>query len=500
MAAEPPPSTLFIVIASNLTVFTYNIGVLIYSLPIPSRRLKKWAPMLIEDSIYTALMILLFTTALYASDYVAAFSGTTLTDIASWLKDNAHHFAVEYLVRRLASIPIRLIPVGGGVISSLVILPVSLIFYTVMTATATLLVPIYILVKLRSFIAALGVALYAIPFRIGRNIGASLIAFALVGYVAFHYVPQWVSLIQGTVEGGYNGTLPANVTVDVPGLRQVEQFYVWGVVVDRFSGKPVYGVLVFKNIDENVTTTYMVQRDGAYYSIDSGVPLARGRYNVTLEYLGLKLNPVRPLTRLPEDLKLTYEYSDMPYRLDLLFHNVIFLPPQAVFVSSCYVQKYNINIIDKYVYNITFLCDSPPYTTQGAVLAVPETYHIKSIKVTNLSSSLTITRYYIPWRGVPARQVALAYVTYTSPYYISVEYTASNKYYKPIINKNNSNINRFSISIDSIISIIDFITPTVIHGVAYAVAAFSFVTIVSSLILGFARFIGARAPRLVFEP
>jgi|GEM_PF-6060107 len=496
-----------LVIAANLTVLTYYLGVLIYALPVPSRRVKKWAPLLIEDSIYAAIMILLFAVILYASDYIAAFSGTTLAEVANWIKSSMHKEVFTYVIGRLATIPLYLLPVGGGIIASIAILPLMLTFYGVITASASLLIPLYVIMKLKSILTALGLALYALPFRIGKNIGASLIAFIVIGNIVFHFLPAWMQLVQSIVEGEDSNVNVTYMSISPKvGDGSVPAYNAWGLVKDRHGNTPIYAILFLTELRTNITLSYLVQPDGGFYTIDNGIAIPAGRYNATIEYMGVKLQPLNNIISIPTDLKLTYEYSDMPYRIDFTVHNALFLPQQAVLVSSCFIERYTIKVQDDAV-NVTLTCSSSPYTSQTIVLAAPSSYGIVDISVDKLASALKTWSYSKPWRGVDVHQLIARFVPYTSPYSVIIVYRLDEALYEPIVGSGStvgaasaSEGPVLTFSWDTLFKTVDFVTPILIKSVAYTVAAFSFLTILSSLTIGFARFIGAYSPRMVFEP
>jgi len=106
-----------LLVAANLAVLTYNIGVLIYALPVPSRRLKRLAPKLIEDGLYAAVIVTGFTALLYASDYIAAISTLTLADVANWLHSILNMVFIEYYTAKLFSAILAFIPGGGAAAS-----------------------------------------------------------------------------------------------------------------------------------------------------------------------------------------------------------------------------------------------------------------------------------------------------------------------------------------------------------------------------------------------
>jgi hypothetical protein len=161
-----------------LAILTFYLGVLIYSLPIPLSNLKRWAPRLIADAFY--IMALLFSISSIArfSEAIQSLLGGSWEFFLSYMKASIF-FRTQLLVflgtingiitqfKFLLGLT-RLISMIIRVISA------SLYAFTIMYAIAT-----FVRYSFWSLIA-LGLALMAIPFRIARNAGAFLIAFALV--------------------------------------------------------------------------------------------------------------------------------------------------------------------------------------------------------------------------------------------------------------------------------------------------------------------------------
>jgi hypothetical protein len=100
----PEPYELLI-LASQLSILTYYLGVLLYVLPIPDYRVKKWAPILIRDGLWMAVLASAFTIILAASDLIAAYSGLTIRETAI-LASNVitNVYSVNFFYRLVAAI------------------------------------------------------------------------------------------------------------------------------------------------------------------------------------------------------------------------------------------------------------------------------------------------------------------------------------------------------------------------------------------------------------
>lgn len=476
-------ATLLLMIAAQLSILTYNIGALIYALPVPSRRLKRWAPVLIEDSLYAALLMLLFTAIMYVSDYIASYSGVTLQSVAKWLEEVLHTFFLTYVFTKAGIAAVALLP-GARTLASALAFPITLITSSVIVATASLLIPIYILIGARAELAALGVALYALPFRIGRNIGASLIAFAVVGNIVFSFTPHWLIFILNTV----------SVAQAAPQMNSTSYSF-WGLVRGVEGASPVYALVVFNSTKTGATYRYPVLEDGAYYVAAPYPALPSGNYILEVEYMGLKLTPTPSSVNIPSSLKPTYEYSDMPYRLDLTIPNTVFFPPQSMLITNCYIENFNTTMVDQSTLSLRLSCIGQAYTTTMMVLAGPALCRVKDVDVSKLSSSITVKIQKKPWRGVPTAQEQILFVPYSPTFSVKLTYTCSRPVYS--IEPMRPQVIGYGGASSVSLKDIDPLAAIIVYGFAYSAASVAFLTIASSLILGFARFLGARSPRLI---
>ncbi|NPA97311.1 MAG: hypothetical protein GXO32_06895 [Crenarchaeota archaeon] len=179
-------------ISLYLSMLTFYLGVLIYALPIPITGLKKWGPRLISDAFYVAALSLAFYTILNAASYIASALG------ANWIA--YYGFITGQLTGQLSMIfgltsitklvnP-RFAPIVSKIVSTLVGKLMVAVYVTTFMYVLGLVIQ-----KSYAALAALGIALMAIPFRIARGAGAFLLSFALVFYVALPLYPHFFSFI-----------------------------------------------------------------------------------------------------------------------------------------------------------------------------------------------------------------------------------------------------------------------------------------------------------------
>jgi len=365
---------------------------------------------------------------------------------------------------------------------SLFLIPITLNLYAIISAFSIIIILASITMSAKAAIAALGIALMSLPFRIGRNAGASLLAFSLVANAMLPYLPSWMSffyqgLIQGYTESYTLSQIPA-----------YELYNAWGIIHGVSSTYPHGGLILFNNTILKTTFIYKVRRDGGYYIIPPN-SIPNGTYKIYFEYLGAKL--IYPnLVNVPNSLKLTYEIDEAPYRLDIRFNNAAFLSPDILFYTN---DCSNIKVVqDK--------------TTSSTIECIPATNYVH---VTIFSTDRCIINVkarggdiyskgilYSHWRGIGVREYILGIyggigypitLTLDKNGQCSVEWNeiVSGR----IVHKQSSDE---SLAFGELIYSIIYIT-------ALPIAVFSFLTLMSLTIVAVARTLGASYSRVVFE-
>ncbi len=207
----------FLILAYRLALLTFYLGVLVYALPIPYSGLKRWAPVLIADSIISAILALSLYYIFDYLDELVQLIGGSWTFFYTWMG------SVISVLTALKSIVIALYmaPDPLGIISGLksIIAPFDKLVTSALYLQAFIFGIAYLVKEYGKLLAVIGVALYAVPFRIARNSGAWLIAFSLVFHGGLQALPVFVSTLQpqpsfpGIGQVTENGVALANLTV-----------------------------------------------------------------------------------------------------------------------------------------------------------------------------------------------------------------------------------------------------------------------------------------------
>lgn len=462
-----------LIIASQLAVLTYYIGVLLYSLPIPDYRVKRWAPILVRDGIWMAVLVAAYSMLLEFSDLLASYSGYSLSAVAR-LSDEIISiiYSYNFIVRLLATI-VSIVPGLTANIVYVFAFPLMFTQYTVLWAAVTILSLTLLVAAGKALLAALGIALMAIPFRIGRSAGASLLAFALAANAMLPYFPLWLETVAGIMGVSYAKLFSNTITY----------YTVWGVVKDEYGGYPSNAAIIFRKIDGNKTFIYKVREDGTYI-ISIPYYLEAGSYAVYLEYMAAMIS-LHPLTvKIPDSLTPSYQYVGVDYRLDFTAStNVVFTRPYGLVLlpRSCSTEYVHVG---SSVTTITLYC---PYNWSMLTVRLPEKCML-SIALSNARISSTREKL-IPWRGVMVKEYQYMLAAYGQPISISLTIKCGGYTVEPYIKPG---ISRAEVSS----SIITYI---IISLLVYPIAVFSYISIIAMVVLSIARIMGAIYPRVVFD-
>lgn len=178
----------FLFYAQILSSLTYTLGALFYALPLPIYGIKKWGPRLITDSIYIIVWITIYTAVLALMQQLLQLLGVSWSSYLQWLYTVENYDIVQYeIVKGLIDATEYL----SGTIA-----PFMLFSFLLSSATSFiefLTIISQMILQYSGLFIAMGILLMAIPFRIGRSIGASFISSAIVFYIGLPYLPMFLS-------------------------------------------------------------------------------------------------------------------------------------------------------------------------------------------------------------------------------------------------------------------------------------------------------------------
>ncbi|MEM1927778.1 MAG: hypothetical protein QXS85_03465 [Acidilobaceae archaeon] len=279
-----------VILALKLAMLTFYLGVLIYALPIPLARLKKLAPESMVDAVYACLLALVIFSIYDASSRIAYHLGGSWGLFETWLLSALSVSAtVKILESLLLFLPFisKISPLLSAIISPLSKMATLTIMLCVLLAAIATLVRVY-----GYILIGLGLVLYALPFRIGRDAGAWLIAFCLVFNIGLPLLPVFI----------------AQLEPERHQLLSPDTFTVLRVSVTSAYGHPAsFGVLVIRDESGSDIAVYELSEDGlamSSYTSNSKIvalPTNKPLY-ASLQYAGVefRLAP-RPFTVSSKD-------------------------------------------------------------------------------------------------------------------------------------------------------------------------------------------------------
>ncbi len=258
-------------VAFNLALLTYNLGVVLYSLPIPLKSIKRWGINLITDGISACIMISCFTLILDLTSFLQNLLGANWSNYFTWIGGRIalifSGFSVLTYISGLLKYPYV------SFLSSPINIVVGYLSATFSALRLLAFLGSFILTYHR-YLMLLGIALYSIPMRIGKNAGAYLVAMSLVMYVGLPLMPAFVESFQASI---------TNIGFDNPQIS--------GYVVDA-SGGLVPNAVIKLYKDYELVGTILVDESGRYV-LGGGYDLLPKdfNYDVVLELYGFSFTP-----------------------------------------------------------------------------------------------------------------------------------------------------------------------------------------------------------------
>jgi len=185
-----------LIVAFYLSILTYYLGVLIKMIPIPIYGLKKWSSQLMVDGVFSAILVFSYSTIKWLITYIGSILGVDWDSFYSWFYSEVT--IVIGLIFVLKTIGIGLSTIGLDFLAKSIVSPLvsSLTYLLLFLFTSVVLISI--LITVADKILALGLILHAIPFRITRASGSSLIALVIVFSIGTPLLPQFISLFPET--------------------------------------------------------------------------------------------------------------------------------------------------------------------------------------------------------------------------------------------------------------------------------------------------------------
>ena len=180
-------------IALKLALLTFYLGALVYALPIPVRGLKRWGGVLIRDSLFSFALALSLGALTAFADGLARMMGGSWAFFDQWLTSGLELvLSLKVAVSAMSSLT-SYIPAGSALKALLG--PFNDALTADLLFLVTLLAMEFIVKTAGALVTLIGLVLFSLPFRLGREAGAWFIAFVLVFSVGLQVLPAFVSSI-----------------------------------------------------------------------------------------------------------------------------------------------------------------------------------------------------------------------------------------------------------------------------------------------------------------
>ncbi len=311
-----------LLIGYKLSLLTFSLGTLVYALPIPWRGLKAWGPRLIWDSIASMVLISIYYIIVKASNMIPLILGGSWPYFLSWLKSLImFSTGLKELVIIAYAATRSLGPLK--VLSSL-LWPIDRLSNVLWIFIATIYGLAIFIKRYYYILIALGIAIYALPLRLGRSAGAWLIAFAVVFNSGLPLLPVFISTFYGS-----------NTNPKVSPIVNLGLIYAEVNVSDLLNTPMNYGVAKFYIIDNGNPTLvgkYIITENGLlrskYLSNYVALPSRKDIYGY-IEIDSLQM----PLYPYPFSSAYSSESKGVPY-FKLKAKNIIWHKNGLIIVSN----------------------------------------------------------------------------------------------------------------------------------------------------------------------
>lgn len=380
----------YLILAYSLAVLTYYFGVLIYVLPIPWWGIKKWAPTLIYDAFVVSVLVFSFTAIIEAINYLGGILNIDWQAYFNWIGNRIA--MLGSFITFIITLSLIASHIGAKALSSAVLGPIaSISTYTLIVLEIFFILGL-IFKEYFSKILIFGILLYAIPFRIARSAGATLIAMSIIFTIALPLLPAFVNVL--SVKNNYEeiNEIIANEQ------KEYEKYgivFVKGKIKDKL-GNPIDGILTKWYIESQhkLIATYYTFNEGIF---DAGRPNGGLPYNtrlkVELEFPGFIVNPTPSEIYPPTDFAYNpFQDPYAEYFIELQANNVVVLDQYFYFRISdtCDLS------IDKEKNTISMIVK--PEKTINIEFIFQKTYDIISLSINN--TEYLLRTHNITWNDV----------------------------------------------------------------------------------------------------
>lgn len=352
----------FLIIAFYLSILSYYLGVLLYMIPVPFYSVKKWAPTLMVDGVFSAILIFSYTLFLSLINYLGGLFGSDWNSFFLWLGFKTSIVTTLLVVLKFIGVSLSL---GGlqfianSLITSLINSLTNVLFLLLSLSIASTIILTY-----GSKILALGILLHSIPFRLTRVSGSMMISVIMVFSIGLPLMPAYVEVV--SQPPGFNESV----------LVEYGVAYGYINIVDMLGSPIPYPVLNIYTSDKSIILAkYVGNKNGVIdaTSPSKGFPSAK-EYVVMVDYGGLQY------WKSVDPLREYVDAGDGRYNLTITTPIVSLRGLRYIYLEDCILQDislgkvvfFNVSVEDKGVVYIVVNYNDDAYVFLDNTLKEPD--------------------------------------------------------------------------------------------------------------------------------
>ncbi|GEM_PF-2920568 len=198
-------------LAHSLAVLAYFLGIMMQTLPIPWKSIRAYGPMLMWDAVVaeiaTATIGLVQILVLWVSNLLQQSIDAPFTT-----SSNAMAIIISQLSALDSSLFVLIATLSASVILAPVASALSSILGPILTWTTVALIVWLIVQSILGFLHTIWISLYtlgviflAIPFRLGRRLGSTMMATSIVLIIMLPFMPSLAIWLEGNL--GYHSAI-----------------------------------------------------------------------------------------------------------------------------------------------------------------------------------------------------------------------------------------------------------------------------------------------------
>ncbi|MEM3346125.1 MAG: hypothetical protein QW159_00145 [Desulfurococcaceae archaeon] len=185
-------------LAFYLSVLSYCLGLLLKALPLPFISIKKLGRSLVADGLFSATLVFSYNLIFRLMEYLGRVLGSDWIAFGYWLTDRIS--MITNLLAVLKALGIALDKLGFRFITSVILTPITNLVTSSYMMLLFILVIATVLFTSFKLLMALGLVLHAVPFKLTRSVGSTILSFAIVFILGIPLMPAFSSLIISGVQ------------------------------------------------------------------------------------------------------------------------------------------------------------------------------------------------------------------------------------------------------------------------------------------------------------